>query len=211
MRLYGTSENKLSVIHHGFDKFSAYENSIKPIKIIERPFLLYVGQRAGYKNFSGFLQSVARSSRLISDFDIVAFGGNKFTTDELSLIGSLGYRENQVHNIIDNDIILGTLYRDARAFVYPSLYEGFGIPPLEAMANRCPVVSSNTSSMPEIIGDAGEFFNPYEVDDMTRAIEMVVYSKVATEDLNKKGESRLERYSWDKCISATIDTYERLL
>ena len=94
----------------------------------------------------------------MNEFDIVAFGGGNFTTKELSIIHHLGLNESQVKQVGGDDSVLVSLYKKASAFVYPSLYEGFGIPPLEAMTYKCPVVSSNISSIPEVIGNAGEYF-----------------------------------------------------
>lgn len=210
MRLHGTPASKISVVYLGFDQFAARENSRTSDIFSGKPFLLYVGQRAGYKNFAGFLKAVAVSKRLISDFDIVAFGGQKLSSAELHLIHSLGFAANQVQHRSGSDDLLGNLYNSARAFVYPSIYEGFGIPPLEAMAHRCPVISSNTSSMPEVIGAAGEYFNPLDVGDMRRAIEAVVYSDSRVDDLRKSGEKQLTAFSWNKCTQETLDVYRSL-
>ena len=210
MRLFGTPANKISVVHLGFDQFLSKENNVRENSYSEKPFLLYVGQRAGYKNFSGFLKSVAVSKNLLSDFEIIAFGGRNFSSSELGLINSLGFSEGQVQHKSGGDDILGKLYDSARAFVYPSVYEGFGIPPLEAMAHSCPVISSNTSSMPEVIGRAAEYFNPLNIDDMKYAIEKVVYSESRIKILKALGENRLLSFSWDKCTQDTLNVYRSL-
>jgi glycosyltransferase involved in cell wall biosynthesis len=210
MRLYGTPPSKLSVVHLGFDRFIDRDNSQAFEAYSGKPFLLYVGQRGGYKNFAGLLRSVASSSQLLSNFDIVAFGGGGFSGDELALIHSLGYAANQVKQQSGNDNQLGRLYSSAVAFIYPSLYEGFGIPPLEAMAHHCPVISSNTSSMPEVIGTAGGYFDPADVDDMRRAIEDVVYSDDRVDELRRAGTERITKFSWNKCTRETLDIYRYL-
>jgi glycosyltransferase involved in cell wall biosynthesis len=210
MRLHGTVESKISVVHLGFDQFIEQENSLMFDFQGEKPFLLYVGQRSGYKNFSGLLQAVALSKRLRFDFDIVAFGGGIFSSSENSLISSLGFAENQVRQVGGDDALLANYYKSAMAFVYPSLYEGFGIPPLEAMAHQCPVISSNTSSMPEVIGMAAEFFIPSEFDDMRYAIENVVYNDDRIKDLRKAGVDRLARFSWNQCAKDTLNVYRKL-
>lgn len=214
MHLHRTSASKISVVHLGFDQFienvgDHAENKL-PLSSSVKPFLLYVGQRGGYKNFSGLLKAVASSTRLLREFDIVAFGGGPFSSSELVLISSLGFAVNQVKQICGNDALLGGYYSTARAFVYPSLYEGFGIPPLEAMAHRCPVISSHTSSMPEVIGSAAEFFNPLEVDDISRAIEDVVYSIDRSEKLLKAGTEQLLNFSWNKCAKETLSVYQSM-
>ena len=209
MCLYGTPASKISVVHLGFDRFAAREK-LMPDDMLGKPFLLYVGQRAGYKNFVGFLKSVATSKKLMSDFDVVAFGGPKFSSSELRLIQSLGFAKNQVRHTSGGDEMLGDLYNLARAFVCPSIYEGFGIPPLEAMAHRCPVISSNTSSMPEVIGAAAEYFNPIDTEDMCMAIETVVYSDSRINELRLLGEKQLTIFSWDKCSQDTLAVYRQL-
>jgi glycosyltransferase involved in cell wall biosynthesis len=211
LRLYDIATNKITVVYHGFDQFAKADQNHDDISISDKPFLLYVGGRWGYKNFSGFIKAVASSKKLMSDFDIISFGVSKFCKSELSLIEALGFAKNQVRHVSGNDVLLGKFYRAARAFVYPSLYEGFGIPPLEAMAHHCPVISSNSSSMPEVIGSAAEFFNPSSHEDMRNAIEAVVYCESRIDDLKKRGIERLDHFSWDKCTYQTLNVYQSLL
>jgi len=210
MRLYGTPASKISVVHLGFDQFLSQESLSLISDFSESPFLLYVGQRAGYKNFIGLLKAVAASEKLMADFKVIAFGGSRFSSSEKKLIYSLGFAENQVRHQGGDDNVLGQLYDSAKAFVYPSIYEGFGIPPLEAMAHHCPVISSNTSSMPEVIGTAAEYFNPLDTDDMKYAIEKVVYSESRIEILKALGARRLMSFSWDKCSKETLGVYRSL-
>jgi glycosyltransferase involved in cell wall biosynthesis len=209
MRLHGTSGDKISVVHLGFDQF-VEGKKILPTRFSTAPFLLYVGQRGGYKNFTGFLKAVSISKKLLSDFEIIAFGGGRFSAAESMLIQSFGFATNQVQQVSGNDDLLGQYYQSARAFVYPSLYEGFGIPPLEAMTHLCPVISSKTSSMPEVIGVAAEYFDPTEIEDMRRAIENVVYSDNRLDELRKEGFARLSHFSWKKCSEETLAVYRLL-
>ena len=210
IRLFGTPANKISVVHLGFDQFSSQESLDLISDISESPFLLYVGQRAGYKNFIGLLKAVAASKKLMADFKVIAFGGSRFSSSEKKLIHSLGFAEDQVRHQVGDDNVLGQLYASAKAFVYPSIYEGFGIPPLEAMAHHCPVISSNTSSMPEVIESAAEYFNPLDTDDMKYAIEKVVYSESRIGILKALGEKRLMSFSWNKCSQETLNVYRSL-
>jgi glycosyltransferase involved in cell wall biosynthesis len=210
MRLHGTPANKISLVHLGFDQFAKEEGNNVFSHCFDKPFILYVGQRGGYKNFLGLIKSFASSNKLLNDFDIVAFGGGKFTTAELSLIQSLGFAANQVKQVCGNDDLLGRYYQSAKAFVYPSFYEGFGIPPLEAMAHQCPVISSNKSSMPEVIGIAAEYFDPNVFEDIRLAIENVVYSESRADELRKEGLARLLKFSWKKCTYETLDIYQSL-
>ncbi|WP_273824784.1 glycosyltransferase family 4 protein [Pseudomonas asplenii] len=206
MRLFSVPEDKVSVVHLGFEHFSARPMEAK----LPRPYLLYVGSRHGYKNFSGLLQAVAASARLKRDFDIVAFGGGGFSEAEKQSILGLGFGVDQVRHISGDDAVLGGLYDAARAFVYPSLYEGFGLPPLEAMRHSCPVISSGTSSMPEVIGDAGVLFDPGDSEVMALAIERVVYSESEIAELVRRGRERLNHFSWQRCTQETLSIYQSL-
>lgn len=209
--LFGISEEKVSCVHHGFEHVlpPGREGIAKPES--DRPFLLYVSGRSGYKNFTGFLHSIAASRKLIRDFDVIAFGGGRFMPAQRALAKQLGFKDSQVRHVTGDDSLLGSYYEQARAFVYPSLYEGFGFPPLEAMAYKCPVISSKTSSMPEVIGEAAEFFDPNDIEDMTRAIESVVYSDERINQLKALGQARLKNFSWRRCAEETLAIYKRLI
>ena len=103
------------------------------------------------------------------------------------------------------------LYQNAKAYVFPSLSEGFGLPGLEAMAHGCPVISSNATCLPEVYGDAAHYFDPLDVDDMTQKISEVIDSKSLREDLVKKGTDQLVHYSWEKMASETHSIYSSTL
>jgi glycosyltransferase involved in cell wall biosynthesis len=211
MRLYNTPDSKISVVHLGFDRFTNSPDLHRYATPTGKPYILYVGGRAGYKNFSGLLKAVSSSDKLLADFDIVAFGGGEFSASELAEISSLGFSDTQVRYQGGGDELLGALYSSARAFVYPSLYEGFGIPPLEAMAHRCPVICSNAGPLPEVVGDAVEFFDPEDVESMRNAIGYVVFSPERSDQLISSGLERLKQFSWEKCSEETLDVYNRVL
>ena len=208
IRLFDVHESKLSVVHLGFEQFKPVSHSATAQTA--KPYLLYVGSRHGYKNFSGLLGAVSNSKRLMADVDVVAFGGGSFSESELELIQRLGFTSDQVRHLGGDDAVLGKLYDGAKAFVYPSLYEGFGLPPLEAMAHSCPVISSGTSSMPEVIGDAGILVDPLNGDEIAAAIERVVYSESETARLVGLGHERLKHFSWQRCTQETLSIYQTL-
>lgn len=211
VRLFDVSVNKLSVIHLGCDQPLSQQYVAEAQPKIARPFLLYVGLREGYKNFARMVNAIAASSVLMKNFDIIAFGGGEFTLTERQLIFSLGFDPQQVRQLGGTDQDLNSLYRQAAAFIYPSTYEGFGLPPLEAMAMQCPVVSSQTSSMPEVIGDAAEFFDPDDTDSMRFAIEQVVLSEERKQDLIKKGNQRVAQFRWSTCAEKTLGVYQAVV
>lgn len=174
----------------------------------ERPYVLYVGLREGVKNFSGLLPAFADSAVLCRDFDLLCVGGGSFSPQELRRLSSLGIKGN-VSQLDADDGLLASLYAGAAMFIYPSLYEGFGIPLLEAMRCGCPVACSNTSSMPSVAGDAAVFFDPSDPGDMRRAMERIVQSDEVARDLRMKGHARERKFSWDKCVGQTAAVYRR--
>lgn len=203
LSFYQIPEDRITVIHLGVHL--PEEN--KYAKPIEAPYLLYVGQRGGYKNFEGFIKAVSKSKNLKNDFNIVAFGGKPFSKSELSMIAQFGLDLNRVSQVSGNDQLLGAYYHGALAFVFPSYYEGFGLPPLEAMSFGCPVVSSNRSSMPEVIGNAGEYFDPTSLESIQSSIEKVVYSNEYRNSLIEKGNARIKLFTWQQCASKTLGVY----
>ncbi len=204
-------ENKISVIYLGFhEPYKKYNDTVPDVIASKPPFILYVGDRGGYKNFTNFVNAFAASQRLVNNFIIVAFGGKEFTVNEVDSFKRLGLI-NKIFNIQGNDKLLSSLYFHASLFVYPSLYEGFGIPPLEAMSHECPVVCSNTSSIPEVVGNAAILFDPHSVNDMRHSIEKVAFDDNLKNVLIKKGNEQVKRFSWQKCADETLAVYRSLL
>jgi glycosyltransferase involved in cell wall biosynthesis len=230
LSLYQVSEKKVSVVHLGCDAANEQSaivntsiNSSTETSVNKRtnptisdgrqgrPYLLYVGLREGYKNFEQLLRAIAQAPALLAEFDVLAFGGGTFTAHEQNLISTLGFKPIQVRQQSGNDASLNEAYQNATAFVYPSAYEGFGLPPLEAMAKSCPVISSNTSSMPEVIGVAGQYFDPQSLDSISGAIEAVVFSKERTQELIKLGRERVTLFTWRRCAQDTRAIYQAVL
>jgi glycosyltransferase involved in cell wall biosynthesis len=207
--IFNVSSKKISVVYHGS------ENFIRPNSKIpfhnKRPFLLHVGGRGLYKNFIQTLKAVAISPQLRKTFDIIAFGSGEFSKDELKTIRELKFQEGSVKQISGNDEILNVLYDKATALVYPSLYEGFGLPILEAMQHGCPVICSNSSSMPEVGGDAAQYFSPSSAEDLSEAIKKVVFSEARKIELVFNGKKRINLFSWKKCANETLNIYKKFL
>jgi glycosyltransferase involved in cell wall biosynthesis len=205
----GVSPAKTSVVHLGFSLTAAPQAANENGALV-RPFILYVGSRNGHKNFAGLLNAYAGSQFLMDEFDLVCFGGGEITAKENDLINELGIPAGKVRQVSGNDGVLAFYYQAARAFVCPSLYEGFGIPPLEAMSFGCPVVCSNTSSIPEVVGDAAEQFDPADHESMRKAIENVVGNDELRKNLIARGSDRVGYFSWERCARETLDVYRRV-
>ncbi len=175
----------------------------------QRPYLLYVGLRGGVKNFHRLLSAFSHSKLLCSEFDLLCVGGGNFTSEELTSFAGLGVSERIKHQHAD-DTLLASLYMHAALFVYPSLYEGFGLPLLEAMRCGCPIACSNTSSMPEIAGDAALFFNPSDEEEMRVVMESIVQSEETGQLLRIRGYEQENKFSWDYCVNQTAELYRNI-
>ena len=208
LEIFDLPENKVSVVCHGIDKLF---QDLDEVVSDKKPYLLYVGQRGGYKNFEGFLRAYASSPSLSKVYDVICFGGSAFSNPEKILFEELKLSDSQVLHMSGNDAKLARYYRDAALFVYPSFYEGFGIPPLEAMSSGCPVVCSNTSSIPEVVGDAGEYFDPKSNESICNAIEHVTNSTARRTELINLGQIRVAQFSRDRCADETLAIYKSLL
>ena len=207
--IFNLPSDKVSVVYLGFDRLTLTSPVIEYKGI--KPYLLYVGQRRGYKNYDGFLHAYASSSFLRNQFDIVCFGGGAFTNDELKLFATLSLSENKISQTSGSDSRLASFYSNAALFVYPSFYEGFGIPPLEAMSLGCPVACSNNSSIPEVVGNASEYFNATDIESMRVAMEYILNSNSRREELIALGKLRCAEFSWQRCASETLAIYRNLI
>jgi len=209
VEIFGIDQSKISVVYLGFDLMPVSDELT--LGISTRAYILYVGQRWGYKNFDGLLSAYASSPRLRENFDVICFGGGPLSGKEKSDIAKLGIREHAVRQIGGSDGVLRKLYQQAAIFVYPSLYEGFGIPPLEAMSFDCPVVCCAVSSMPEVVGNAASFFEAGNNDSLRAAIERVLDDSTLRLNLIKQGRARLKLFSWQRCAMETFKIYQRVL
>lgn len=209
IEIFDVDPEKVSVVHLGFTLTSG---DAFPAEATEgRPFVLYVGNRGGYKNFDGLLRAVASLPRLRDTVDIVCFGGGGFSGQEIRRIAELGLDAARVRQVSGSDAVLAGLYRAARLFVFPSRYEGFGIPPLEAMSFGCPVACANVSSIPEVVGDAGAYFDPDDPGDIAATIDSLLADDDGRRQLIARGHTRLEQFSWARCADETAAVYRTVL
>jgi len=212
MRLYKLPSDKIEVVYlaNSLQVGAATQNDvIKELKLPEQ-YLLYVGNRAKYKNFLFFIESIIPLLTQNKTLSLVCAGGEDFTQTEKQLFHKWGV-EQKLRYYPLNDAILTSIYANALAFVFPSLYEGFGIPILEAFACNCPVLISNTSSLPEIAGEACLSFNPKDKISILDAVKQVLSNKSLRAKLIEKGREQLKFFSWKHTAKGTKRIYESIL
>ena len=210
LETYALPADRVSVTYLGFDALRAEGRTAAEL-VGPQPYILHVGARKGYKNFDALARAYAASAWLRENFRLVCFGARNFTSSERALFSQLALTEPQVMHIGGGDDRLAALYEGAAAFVYPSRYEGFGIPPLEAMSLACPVICGRTSSVPEVVGNAGQYFDPDDIESMRTAIEQVLQDTARRHELIRLGRERCREFSWARCARETRDIYRAAL
>jgi len=198
-------EEKIRVVHYG----TSLQKTIPVTARADGPYFLYVGQRGGYKNFSVIPEAFRQSRDLKGNFRLVCFGGGPFNSVEQRQFAECGM-VGKVDYITGNDSLLAGLYERAAALIYPSLYEGFGFPVLEAMAMGCPVLTVRRSSIPEIVGDAGLYFEPEHADDLVARVVGLLSDAGLRQSLVEKGRQRAKLFSWESCADKTADFYDAM-
>lgn len=179
-------------------------------KRMKRRFLLYVGTRFAYKNFSGLLRAFAASG-LQRQYDLLAIGGGSFSEKENQEVASLGLTSSLVSVPLAGAEFLAEAYAAATAFVYPSLYEGLGLPPLEAMEKGCRVLVSANPACIEICRDAALFFDPADEADLARKLQVVVEDTEENRQRVKRGREVCKLYRWPDVIEKMLAAYRSLL
>ncbi len=213
IRQFNARKDKVKLIYEGVSDFKNLEKenskNILNKYNIKKPFLLYVGNAYPHKNLE----------RLIKAFLILK---KDFINLSLVLVGKEDYFYKRLKNFLDYkkynilfpgfvaDDELGVFFQEAECYVFPSLYEGFGLPPLEAMAFSCPVVSSNRSCLPEILGDAAVYFNPEKEQDIVNKIKKVIKDDVLKKQMIAKGSQQIKKYSWQKAVEQTLKLYHQV-
>ncbi|WP_083498663.1 glycosyltransferase family 4 protein [Thermosulfidibacter takaii] len=204
----GTSKD-INAIYNGIEP-QWYEK--QPLSLSERDnYITFVGNVKPHKNLVRALKAFSLLRDKSLKFKIVGKKNNFITVDkEVEKIAQkLGSRVEFTGYV--SDIKLKELYRKAKLFLFPSLYEGFGLPPLEAMACGTPVVVSNTASLPEVCGDAAYYVNPYDINDIARGIELVLKDEELQKELIQKGLKRVKLFSWETSAKKLIEIVEEVL
>lgn len=207
INILGVPDNKIHVIYHG----GPVRENLKTQLFSSSPFFLYVGQRGRYKNFRSLLKGF--SSFILNKKEVkLICAGPKFTLSEIKMISEFGLEKNIVQKSVSDDE-LKVLYSNALAFIYPSLYEGFGMPILEAYAYGCPVILNHKSCFPEIAGDAAIYFESDNNSSNIHEVLNTFYSMTNFErnELIQKGYRRLSLFSWIKAAQMLGNVYQSIM
>jgi glycosyltransferase involved in cell wall biosynthesis len=218
LHLFNISPEKIVVVYNAIDAhFSVTPPPDAVARVRERyqldhRFVLYVGNIKPHKNLVRLIEAFSelRTGEL-EDVKLLIIG------DEISKLPALRHavHRHKLHKHVRflgyvPDDQLTVLYRLAAVFVFPSLYEGFGLPPLEAMASGTPVVVSNVSSLPEVVGDAAVLVDPHDIDSIVDGLRSVLTNPARAEDMRRKGLERAGEFSWERSVARTLEVYRRV-
>jgi glycosyltransferase involved in cell wall biosynthesis len=217
LHFFNVQPEKIVVVYNAIDEhFSATPSEEQVARIRERyqldhKFVLYVGNIKPHKNLVRLIEAFSQLRRTHDDLKLLIIG------DEISKLPALrrAVHRNKLHKFVRflgylKDDTLTVLYRLASVFVFPSLYEGFGLPPLEAMASGTPVVTSNVSSLPEVTGDAAVLVDPYDIDSIGDGMRRILDDPRLAEELRAKGLKRAREFSWERSVEKTQRVYREV-
>ena len=205
----GFKKEKIVLTYEAADTIT--ETALEPYDHPFKEYILYVGQQSDYKNIARLGDAHQKLLETHPDLGLILVGKiNKAIEKNQQYFEKKGYKNIHFTGFID-DAQRDWLYKNARAYVFPSLMEGFGLPGLEAMGYGTPVVSSNATCLPEVYGEAAHYFNSLDVSDMARAINDVLTDKTLSTRLSKKGKKQIALYSWQRMAEQTHDAYLRAL
>lgn len=207
IKILDVPEDKITVVYHGHTPAVKPKNEAPELP---KKYILFVGGRDHYKNFKTFAIAAAAVIKMHLDVQIICAGGGSLSEEENDYLRQLGIID-KVIQYNASDELLYWLYRRASIFVYPSMYEGFGLPVLEAFEAECPVVLSDTPSFKEVAQDAAVYFSVLDPVDMAKVILEVLDQARLKDELVVKGRIRLKEFTMEKCIRETIEVYKKCL
>lgn len=209
IRILNVPSEKIEVIHLASSLNKNMSLGKESLSLPER-YILYVGSRKYYKNFINTLEAFTELVKNDDNLFLICAGGGEFSDREKNVFSKRNLSPKILHKPA-NDFSLATLYSNALVFIFPSFYEGFGIPVLEAMNCDCPLALSKISSLPEIADDAAIYFDPHNVTDIVQALSQIIYDKDRRTELVIKGMKRREEFSWIKTAIQTVELYKKVL
>lgn len=206
VKFYNIDPEKIDITYLASDLSLEIEKS--PDQKLPEKYLLFVGKRGGYKNFYEMYQQIKEIIQ-DTDYHLVCAGGGRFNTNELELFKSDKTLKKMHYVDIKSNQILKFLYMHATLFLFPSLYEGFGIPVIEAMSNRCPVILSNRGSFPEVGGDAGLYFEPEEENSIRSVVDKLLSNDGLYNSKKSDSFKNATKFSWKHTFDQTVEIYKK--
>lgn len=208
---YGIRPSKIHVTPEAANKLNE-RPAVNLLKFgISKPFLLYVGNAYPHKNLERLILAFGRLiTKYLIDYQLVIVGKkDNFHTHLEDEIKQANLSDRVIFTDFVTDGELAGFYKKARLYVFPSLSEGFGLPPLEAMGYGLPVASSNATCLPEVLGEAAEYFNPKSTSNMTAVMARLLANDERLAELSKLGQKQLKKYSWKKTAKETLEVYHK--
>lgn len=201
--------DKIVVAHHG-NALVAPEPDDKTPEIQVAPYLLFVGQRKGYKNFQWMLEQLAPLLQTEPALQLWCVGGGALDESEQAYINRLRISQQVQYHAISSDSALARVYQQAQCFIFPSQYEGFGMPVLEAFACACPVILHRASSLPEVGGDAALYFDMKTEGSLENALKQVLHDSSERKKYIERGLERVKQFTWARSVEKHLAVYEGL-
>ncbi len=206
-------ENKISLIYNGIDR-SIFKPYDVRLRLLDKPYILYVGSERPRKNLGGLYQAFAILKKEFPDLKLLKVGPvgrhEKYRRNSEKQLKRLGIRRDVAFIDYVSEQDLASYYCSAELLAYPSLYEGFGLPPLEAMSCGCPVVTSNVSSLPEVVGEAGIMVDPRDIAGLAQAMRRVLTDSKLRNGMVRRGLEQAKKFSWEKTAEQTQETYNKV-
>lgn len=207
IKSYGIADNKIDVVYNGYEKsVKVPPPDWKTEFKIKQPTILYVGTLQPRKNLSTLIKAFEKFKQIAPKFKMIFAGKKGWMYEKIfEEVSELGLDNDIFFSDYISDLQLMFLYKNVYCLVLPSFYEGFGIPILEAMGFGCPVISSFSSSLPEIGGDACLYFDPNNVYDLFEKLKLLKDNYEVRKELVNKGIKRVKDFSWEKCGAETLE------
>ncbi|MBI1863086.1 glycosyltransferase family 4 protein [Candidatus Microgenomates bacterium] len=210
IKFYSIPDENISVVHNGFEKTTVQNTQQLPHDLDSHPFILMVGTLQPRKNIATVIRAFAKFRKHYRTHKLVIVGKTGWLYDDLfKLTSELDLLDYVIFAGYVADDELASYYKKAFCYVMASFYEGFGIPVLEAMSYDCPVISSNTSSLPEVGGDAALYFDPKSEEDLVKSFIALARDKKLRGLLTERGRDRIKQFSWEQCARQTLSILKK--
>ncbi len=202
-------QNKIVVTYEGADEIKQSAEAVNSLQ--NKKYIMYVGRPTPHKNLERLVLAFSQLKDKFPDLRLALIGKKDFNYEQLErFVSEKGIKQVDFLGFVP-DSQLRWLYEHTAGYIFPSLSEGFGLPGLEAMRHLAPVISSNATCLPEIYGASAVYFDPLDVDDMSKKIESVLNNKTLSDEMIQKGLNQIKNYSWRTMAEQTLEVYSRLL